>query len=352
LGVLCLSLRRRERHPAAFTLVELLVVIAIIGILVALLLPAIQAAREAARRSQCLNNLKQLSLGCLNHESAQKRLPAGFTTMDPPNTDVHHTWASYILPYLEEATLFGTIDFSIPSWMAWLNEGGVHRKPKKATWLWTQLDIHLCPSDQPRDIHTGVAIAFAHASYLGNEGWASPWPQGESEIEARMRIRALKITSKNDPARSVDPRGPFQKVFNSQNEGLGLKAITDGTSSTVMLGEVRQYEGEDSRGLIYLASCLYDQKYTPNTPALDEMEFCTDIGPGDDKTGRINPSAPCSSERGVYPRWTSQVARSQHPGGVNVSFCDGHTTFVPDSVDLSVWRRLSTRAGEETGTEL
>ena len=110
--MLCLSLRRRERPVAAFTLVELLVVIAIIGILVALLLPAIQAAREAARRSQCLNNLRQLSLGCLNHESAQKRLPAGFTTMNPPDTDVHHTWASYILPYMEEAALFGTIDFS------------------------------------------------------------------------------------------------------------------------------------------------------------------------------------------------------------------------------------------------
>jgi prepilin-type processing-associated H-X9-DG protein len=272
--------------------------------------------------------------------------------MDPPDTDVHHTWASYVLPYLEEAALFDTIDYRIPSWVAWLNEGGGPRKPKNAIWLWTQLDIHLCPSDQPRDIHTGIATAFAHASYLANAGWASPWPQYESELEGRMRIDDLKRTSILDQSGSVDPRGPFQKVFNSQNVGLALKAITDGTNSTVMLGEVRQYPGEDSRGLLYLASCLYDQKYTPNTPALDEMEFCTQNGPADDKTGQINPSAPCSSERGGYPRWTSQTARSQHPGGVNVSFCDGHTTFVPDSVDLSVWRRLSTRAGQETGIEL
>lgn len=350
--MMCLSLRRRERLDSAFTLVELLVVIAIIGILVALLLPAIQAAREAARRSQCLNNLRQLSIGCLLHESAQKRLPAGFTSMNPPDTDVHHTWASYILPYLEEAAMFDTIDFKIPSWMAWHNEGAVPRKPRKAIWLWTQLNIHLCPSDQPRDIHTGIATVFAHASYLGNEGWASPWPQMESELEARMRIDDLKKISILDQSGSADPRGPFQKVFNSKNEGIAIKAIIDGTNSTIMLGEVRQYEGEDSRGLLYLASCLYDQKYTPNTPALDEMEFCTQIGPADDKNGTINPSAPCSSERGGGSRWTAQTSRSQHPGGVNVSFCDGHTTFVPDSVDLSVWRRLSTRAGQEAGIEL
>lgn len=94
---------------SGFTLVELLVVIAIIGVLVALLLPAVQAAREAARRTQCLNNLRQFSLGCLNHESATKRLPAGFTTR-PSDGDVHHTWASYVLPYLEQGAMFGTIN--------------------------------------------------------------------------------------------------------------------------------------------------------------------------------------------------------------------------------------------------
>ena len=188
----CITHFRRKRRSAAFTLVELLVVIAIIGILVALLLPAIQAAREAARRSQCINNLRQLSLGCLNHESSNKRLPAGFTTMAPPQSDVHHTWASYILPYLEEANLFGTVDFSVPSWAPWLANGGGDNRPPNAPWLWTQINIQLCPSDQPRDIHTGVARAFAHGSYLSNEGWGSPWPQGESEFEAKGRLRVLK----------------------------------------------------------------------------------------------------------------------------------------------------------------
>src|SRR5262245_15553640 len=194
----------RRQHLHAFTLVELLVVIAVVGLLVALLLPAVQAARESARRSQCVNNLKQLSLGCLSHEVAQKRLPAGFTTMTAPATDVHHTWASYILPYLEEAALFDTIDFSIASWQPWLANGGGDKQPPNARWLYTQLDIDLCPSDQPRNIHTGIARAFAHGSYLGNEGWGSPWPQVETESAAKARVANLNNSARSDPAGSAD----------------------------------------------------------------------------------------------------------------------------------------------------
>lgn len=349
------ALRRRTvptcaSRGLAFTLVELLVVIAIIGVLVALLLPAVQAAREAARRSQCLNNLRQFSLGCLNHESARKRLPAGFTTRKSDG-DVHHTWASFVLPYLEQASMFGTINFKIASWEAWLAIGGGSNRSPSAAWLYTQLDLHLCPSDKPRDIHTGIARSFAHGNYLANQGWGSPWPQYDTIAQYETRIAKLVVDNASDPAKSADLRGPFQKAFSEKNEGLELRAITDGLSSTVMLGEVRQYEGEDSRGLLYLGSCLYDHRYPPNTAALDEMEFCTDIGAADDKTGMINPSAPCSSARGGNPRWTAQTARSQHPGGVSVAFCDGRTTFVSDSVDLAVWKRISTRAGEETAVD-
>jgi prepilin-type N-terminal cleavage/methylation domain-containing protein/prepilin-type processing-associated H-X9-DG protein len=349
-----------ERQPSAtvkvrfsgFTLVELLVVIAIIGVLVALLLPAVQAAREAARRSQCLNNLRQFSLGCLNHESATKRLPAGFTTSPAHGNDVHHTWASYVLPYLEQAAMFGTIDFKVPSWVSWLNiAGGGDRRSPNAAWLYTQLDIHLCPSDQPRDIHTGIARAFAHSNYLANAGWGSPWPQYETLAAYETRIAQQIRNSATDAAQSADLRGPFQKAFSQENKGLEFKAITDGTSSTAMLGEVRQYPGEDSRGLLYLGTSLYDHKFSPNTPALDEMEFCNGDGPDDDRTGAINPSAPCSSARGGPPRWTAQTSRSTHANGVNIAFCDGRATFVSDSVDLAMWKRISTRAGEETASE-
>ena len=337
-----------RRSHGGFTLVELLVVIAIIGVLVALLLPAVQAAREAARRSQCANNLRQFSLGCLTHEGAMKRLPAGFTTM--AGGDTHHTWAAYVLPYLEQGAMFKTIDFKIASWQAWLAAGGGDTQSPSLPWVWTQLDMHLCPSDQPRDIHTGIPRAFAHGNYLANIGWGSPWKQVDTQAEYDTRQAQLVIdaANANDPAQSGDLRGPFEKVFSTENKGLQLKMITDGTSNTVMLSEVRQYPGNDSRGLLYLGSGLYDHRFPPNTASKDEMEFCN---PGD-VAGAINPSAPCSDVRGGFPRWTAQNSRSQHAGGVNVSFCDGRTVFVNDAVDLAVWKRISTRAGGEVASEL
>ncbi len=241
--------QRRPRQTLGFTLVELLVVIAIIGILVALLLPAIQAAREAARRNQCQNNLKQLSLGCLNHESSHGALPAGFTSTPAPGLDVLHTWASYVLPYLEEAAVFDQIDFSKPSWAPWVEAG--KKPPANAPWTYTQLDVQLCPSDQPRNIHTGVAESFAHGSYLANQGWRE-WRQAEL-LEGHL----FEIAQEGSP----DRRGPFEKVFSTRNEGIPLAKITDGTSATVMLGEGRQFPGEDSRGLIYLGSCFYSHEF-------------------------------------------------------------------------------------------
>ena len=345
------SLDSFPRSRGGFTLVELLVVIAIIGVLVALLLPAVQAAREAARRSQCSNNLRQFSLGCLNHESANKRLPAGFTSL-PGNYDVHHTWAAFTLPYLEQGALFSNIDFKIASWQAWSNLGGGDKQYPQIPWLWTQLDMHLCPSDQPRNIHEGIARSFAHGNYLANVGWGAPWKQIITPTEYEQRQTQLVASSANDAAQSGDLRGPFEKVFTKENKGLDLKAITDGTSNTVMLGEVRQYPGEDSRGLLYLGSALYDHRYPPNRASKDEAEFCTSVGGGDDQQGAVNPSAPCSQALANPSRVTAQNSRSQHAGGVNVSFCDGRVTFVADAVDVTTWKRISTRAGAETTSDL
>lgn len=344
--------RSRKRPTFGFTLVELLVVIAIIGVLVALLLPAVQAAREAARRTQCMNNLRQFSLGSLTHESAKKRLPAGFTSDPNLGYDVHHTWAAFVLPYLEQGAMFSNIDFKIASWQAWFAVGGGNVQSPRLPWLFTQLDMHLCPSDQPRNIHEGVARSFAHGNYLANVGWGAPWKQIISPTEYQTRQTQLVTNNANDPAQSGDLRGPFEKVFTIENKGLELKAITDGLSNTVMLGEVRQYPGEDSRGLLYLGSALYDHRYPPNSASKDEMEFCTNLGSSDDQQGLINPSAPCSQTNANPSRLTAQNSRSQHAGGVNVSFCDGRATFVSDAVDVTTWKRLSTRAGAEASSDL
>ncbi|QDS98847.1 DUF1559 domain-containing protein [Adhaeretor mobilis] len=335
---------RKSAHSSsgkasAFTLVELLVVIAIIGVLIALLLPAVQAAREASRRSSCLNKMKQISLGVLNHEGVNQRLPAGFTTV--PSNDVNHTWASYTLPYLEQAALFGQIDFSIPSFQPWEEAGKTC--PNDAPWTYTQISLFQCPSDQPTGIHTGTAACFAHGNYLANQGWWVWW-QGLPE-------NTLELYRTSDPSnQGIDKRGPFEKVYGMANKGVALRKITDGTSNTVMLGECRQFPGEDSRGLLYLASCLYSHQYLLNTPAVDRLEFCGDRPSGkDDPLGELNPAAPCDSSNMDLPRGPmSQTSRSQHPGGVAVAFCDGHVDFVTEDTELEIWRAISTRSNGET----
>ncbi|WP_425400485.1 DUF1559 domain-containing protein [Aeoliella sp.] len=332
---------RTHARTTAFTLVELLVVIAIIGILVALLLPAIQAAREAARRSACTNNMKQLSLGCINHESTNQRLPSGFTMYQ--SNDVLHTWASYILPYMEQTAIYDQIDFEVPVFKAWEDAG--RSCPNAAPWTYTNIDIFQCPSDGQVS-HTGNAACFAHGNYLANQGWWVWWQALPEQTWMFYRNSDAGFKA------GIDKLGPFGKVYGAANKGVPLRQITDGTSNTVMLGECRQFSGEDSRGLLYLASCLYSHEYAPNSDAADKLEYCAD-GPGgaDDPNGELYPEAPCSQKGMALPRGPmSQTSRSQHPGGVNVAFCDGHVALVNDDVNIDVWQAISTRANGETVT--
>lgn len=320
--------RKQTKRRVGFTLVELLVVIAIIGVLVALLLPAVQAAREAARRSQCQNHIRQLALGCITHESAVGRLPVGFDTI--PSGDVKHTWAAYSLPYLEQANLFDQIDLTIPSWQQDIG-------PNAREWVRTQLDIHICPSDVDRGIHTKRSATFAHANYVANIG-KLPWYQA-NQSEAREKER-----------RPEETRGPFERTFSRRNEGIELRRITDGTSNTSMLGEVRQFPGFDSRGLLYLGSAFYDHTNLPNARSTDFLEWCAEHdGPNRrlvDESLR-DPAAPCDARySGPRGPW-QQASRSLHPGGVHNAFVDGHVEFISEDIDFCVWQSYGTRSGAD-----
>ena len=217
------TLRKRLHRHRGFTLVELLVVIAIIGVLVALLLPAVQAAREAARRNQCLNNLKQIGLAVVNYESTYKRLPPpaiwGFPRDDGrlPQDAAHHTWLTLILPYMEQGALYDSTDIKEKAWGQDI--------------VGTPLPTLRCPSDgeflDPEETH-GIAVS----NYAVSEGyhwwWRAPTPLVSGAPPNGIQVPQSDYTG----AFSVPCIGEESKLY---------AQITDGMSNTVFGSEANSF---------------------------------------------------------------------------------------------------------------
>ena len=161
------AMRRFHSSRTGFTLVELLVVIAIIGILIALLLPAVQAAREAARRSQCTNNLKQIGLALQNYHDTFKTFPpvSIFGQAGPyPQRAYHHTWCTAILPFMEQQPLYDSVDLRLPAWGA-----------SKQAIVGTVVPAFLCPSDLELGMDPSQTHGIAITNYVASEGYHW-WP--------------------------------------------------------------------------------------------------------------------------------------------------------------------------------
>lgn len=222
------------RRPTAFTLVELLVVIAIIGILVALLLPAVQSAREAARRSQCQNNLKQLGLALLNHHDVYGYFPESQTAAGEANGSGceagYYSWHSRILPFLEENPLYDSIDFDVN--MAGSCDSGdqINFDHPNARAAATVVSAFLCPSDNAagaNEIVMGTANP-ASDSYAANAGWPSSATGYEGERTAGTEYNGIiSLTNPNEADRpGWHPRSK-----------INIRKITDGTSHTSAVAE-------------------------------------------------------------------------------------------------------------------
>ena len=312
----------RRRH--AFTLVELLVVIAIIGVLVALLLPAVQAAREAARRSQCMNNLRQVGLAMQLHHDAKGGLPGGAKGC------CGGTWANFILPYMEQGNFAKT-------WVP-----GLYTSAANARFMGTRIEGFTCPSDEPNSPTLTAGVPMANHNYAANHGNTV---YGQHDFQG---VQFLGAPFGNiDPPEKQTPAG--SRAYLPE---VNYKDISDGLSNTLLVSEIIQGKGNDVRGRIvgFADGGAFTGWTTPNAVLPDIMPagLCNPA-PGDDR----NP--PCSTQSGSAgpplnnPRYLT--SRSVHPGGVNSAMIDGSVTFVSDSIELQTWRALaSTQGGDVIST--
>ncbi len=219
------------RRRRGFTLVELLVVIAIIGILVGLTLPAVQQAREAARRAQCQNNLKQIGLALINFESGKGHLPYAVDPVTNPANPVDYpkfTWITYILPQLEQNALYDQLNFDY----APLDGTNAPQNPQLVR---NQLEALLCPSD-PENTDRDSVDQVGITNYSGAEGWishvaAQQWPEGPADAENSHNIsRPLAF---NTTTNRLDMGGIFRPGRQTK-----FAQVRDGMSNTVMVAEV------------------------------------------------------------------------------------------------------------------
>ncbi len=305
-----------ENPKSAFTLVELLVVITIIGILISLLLPAVQSAREAARRMQCSNHLKQLGLALHNYHAAHAILPFA-TPFDnrAPAAKPGGTWVAMLLPFLEQSPLYDQFDFTKP-----MNHAD------NAVAVRTVVPGMVCPTDP-----AGTQPIFEDRGNLSNSNppvslglWysASMGPTHPDSCPFCPEPRPSYCCQGNNYG-STSPDNNFVGVFGRYPAGVRFADIRDGLSNTLMLGETLP------------AQCVYIGAYCLNFPVSST-------------TIPLNTFEVCDAAGGIHYRACG--FKSFHPGGAMFVLADGSVHFLSESIDYKLFNELGTRAGGEVAS--
>lgn len=296
---------------SAFTLIELLVVIAIVGILVALLLPAVQMAREAARRTQCSNNLRQIGLAVHNHESALKRLPSGWDDWEESG-EPGWGWAANLLPFMEGENVHHGIEFAVEI------ADPIHEQIRM-----TYLNVFACPTDDGSDvfqIHEGDDHVHDHFSN------ASLHDDDEDEHEHH---EALFLIAKSNYVGVFGTfeihEGPYSGdgIFYG-NSATRFRDVKDGLSNTLMVGE--------------RCSQLGQSIWHGNIPEA-EANYARILGIADHHAPN-------------HPDAHFDDFRSYHPVGVNFLRADGSVFFLTETVAEPIYRAMATRNGGEARQQI
>jgi prepilin-type N-terminal cleavage/methylation domain-containing protein/prepilin-type processing-associated H-X9-DG protein len=332
----------KRSHKSGFTLIELLVVIAIIAVLISLLLPAVQSAREAARRAQCVNNMKQLGLAIHNYHDIHNVLPPGriWAPNSPPGCGYNFfqcqdtNWFILMLPQFEQGTLANAFNYTVGA------GGPLIGLPvgffANSTVTATKIGIFQCPSDIENKFQiTPQYVGGALSGPISSKGnYVASWGNTQWD-QSNIVISGTTI--------------PYLQSAFGHNGNIGLNRFTDGTSNSVVMAEIIQGAQFDIRGAIWQSvpgGSHYESRLAPNRTVdaygspivgdrLNQVIFCVNQPP----------YLPCTGGGGDRASYAG--ARSRHPGGINSLLGDGSVRFFKDTVNPQVWIQINSINGGE-----